>query len=443
MRNSRFKYLTKSIEDAELAAIDDGDVEAVTELDEDTMVESDGIAADAAELEATGDDIENATSDVGAADSIIETAESTITPDPEAPDEEPAGMSEEAAAIATEMLDYLLGERGLGVLVESPSMERFRSANSRYMVTKQAVESWKDSAKKAWDAVVAAVSGMLDKVMKFIERFLNQSLRIKKTADGMQKTAATANESKEKEVSAKSWGGAFAHVGVTAGDIDKVLATHKEATIGLANVMGGLKATVAEVNSAKGAPGGVTGILKSLKGAETDGDGVAYKGLVGNKTIKVTTTDGKTTVVADGTSTTPPEKVAIFSSQDMTAICGNVSALATQTYALQKLKGETSKAIAELKKVANSAARWNDATAKEGGKEEGAQAGAKDAKAAVMSAASSVSKLISMIPDMNVKVMTAALKAVSANLSAYGLSSSAPGEAKAKAGEPGKGLATV
>ncbi len=105
--------------------------------------------------------------------------------------EEAGGVSPEAAAALEPALECLYGLIGASAR-RRPSLESYGGTNSRRAATNLSMEDVKETAKKAWDAVIAAIKKAIQFISDFFFKIFNNADKLKKRAEELVKQAGAS-----------------------------------------------------------------------------------------------------------------------------------------------------------------------------------------------------------------------------------------------------------
>lgn len=189
---SRFgRGLVAAMEDEALDAA--GEVETGADSAEAAVAEVTAVSSD---IESATGDIDSAAADADTLDTIAEKVEAT---------EETGGLSPEAAEVvevAVEAIYARLGIRSNPI----PALEGFSDTNKRVRTTHIAVENWKETVKKIWQAIINAFKKVYDFVVSFVKGIMDANGKLAKRANALLAAAKGVNGvAKEKEIAAGSF----------------------------------------------------------------------------------------------------------------------------------------------------------------------------------------------------------------------------------------------
>ena len=221
--------------------VDTEAVEVVEEVQE--------VAEQAEEVSGDVAQVEEAEADVAVVEQIEEVLEKAV--------ESGEGISETAAEIAQIAVESM--QRRLGIkAAKMPSLESFGSASSRVTATRVALEGIKDTAKKAWEAIVAFVKSIAEKVVNFFKGMFDITVRLQNRADKLKAKAAANKGTPDGKVDSKAVYTAF------RGD--------------KANVKPYLNTAYGQVGSVIEVPKLINGLVDVVKGAG-EGEGALEKAM--------------------------------------------------------------------------------------------------------------------------------------------------------------------
>ncbi len=189
---SRFgRGLVAAMEDEALDTV--GEVETGADSAEAAVAEVTAVSSD---IEAATGDIDSAAADADTLDTIAEKVEAT---------EETGGLSPEAAEVvevAVEAIYARLGIRSNPI----PALEGFSDVKKRVRTTHIAVEDWKETVKKIWQAIINAFKKVYDFVVSFVKGIMDANAKLAKRANALLAGAkGVTGAAKEKEISAGSF----------------------------------------------------------------------------------------------------------------------------------------------------------------------------------------------------------------------------------------------
>lgn len=112
------------------------------------------------------------------------------------------GLDRNGAMILQIGLEQLCARVGIEpTSMPMPSMESFGGASSRVFATKKAMESVQETAKKVWEAIMAAIKRAGEWLANFWKTLTDSNHRLKARAEKLAAAArATSGEAKEKEI---------------------------------------------------------------------------------------------------------------------------------------------------------------------------------------------------------------------------------------------------
>lgn len=147
------------------------------------------LTSDAGEVEELVAATEEAEADLETVEQLQEVAEDSV--------EQGEGLSEQSAEIAEIAIESIHARLGISRRV-IPSLESFGSSNSRVAATRIAIEGFKDTVKRIWEAIKAAFARLMDKIKGFFmglfkntdslsKHLENLKARVQQMDDGMKK----------------------------------------------------------------------------------------------------------------------------------------------------------------------------------------------------------------------------------------------------------------
>lgn len=429
--------------------------EALLEVAENAEEVQEGVAA----IESLALAIEEATDEVEEVANVLDTVEEVAGGEEPAPVEgenlpaEPApvgdGLTEGEAVLAEEAFRQAF--RRLNGAVNTPrlmpSMENFKSTNSRRTATRIGLENVMDTIRSVWEKIVAAINTLWTKIQELWKKFTDANASLEKAAKALKdKVAATKGDAPTGEASefeSERLSGMFpTSDALKASDVLGYVSTH----LSLIGTVG------AGVNKMKALYDDVVTSLKSSSdavNARNISAAAAIKEIVAMCDIKGTldlsvgehSVSGTHVYVGgnviefkydiksadkDEVSATfslgfqemdkRPEntKVAVASLDDLKAVCDKVLVLA-------KENGELVKNMEAMKKSVDtmiaSVSKWASASNKDGNSEQ--LAALRERGRVVTSAARSTGTLMSSTTGQNIRAGRAAVAFVSACLGKY------------------------
>jgi hypothetical protein len=381
------------------------------------------VAEDANEIQQETESMEDAVADAETLDMIANTAEKSV--------EEGEGMDPVAAEIAEVAVESIYAR--LGVERKAiPSLESFGSAGSRKSATRIAIEDWKDTVKKVWEAVKKFFVNLYEKIKNFILNVINTFRSLEKAAKSMKaRVLDLKGEAKEKTIKDKSLakGLGRGETGtVTAAkaietvkliqeigkDSPKVSETASEALSTIAKITTDIKQIIEEKNIHKveAASEDFISTVRSKLPPESqplfngdkiiidvkeEGNGIAY-----SVTVKH--------------SDKGAEELNVLTKQEMITICDEVVTLA-------KNIDEASKSIKKVEEMTKNVTKIVDGIIKlasEGIEEEQVKRNLNLVRSIVLSLGSATTKIASIILGVSTKTGRAALSYVAKSMNQYG-----------------------
>lgn len=180
------KGLIAAMEDGDLEGLEGGEFEGGDEAASTAMMDvaeqESEVVEEVAAIESLSFAIEEAIEDVGAAEEIVETVEEVAEADGEGGE----GLTEGEAIIAEEALKICMRRLAPGREQILPSMESFRSANSRKTATRVGLEGVVDTIKSVWEKIIQAIKAMWDKLVAFFKKITNANTSLEKAAKALK-----------------------------------------------------------------------------------------------------------------------------------------------------------------------------------------------------------------------------------------------------------------
>jgi hypothetical protein len=167
-----------------------------TEVPAEVEAQAAEVAEDASEIHDETQAMEDAVADAETLDMIADTAEQSV--------EEGEGMDPVAAEIAEVAVESIYARLGVSRRA-MPSLESFGSSGSRKSATRIAVEDWKETVKKVWEAVKKFFINIWEKIKAFFANVFNAFRSLDKAAKSMKaRVEEIKGEPKEKTFKDKS-----------------------------------------------------------------------------------------------------------------------------------------------------------------------------------------------------------------------------------------------
>jgi len=337
-----------------IAAMEDDAPEVEINIDQGVPAEVEAqaaeVAEDAQDVQQEVQSMEDAVADAETLDMIADTAESSV--------EEGEGMDPVAAEIAEVAVESIYAR--LGVERKAiPSLESFGSAGSRKSATRIAIEDWKDTVKKVWEAVKKFFVNLYEKIKAFFLNVVNTFRSLEKAAKSMKaRVDGLKGEAKEKTIKDKSLA-----KGLGRGETGTVTAAKASETVKIMNQA--VKELPSSLDNAKQGLEfirDISGTAQKLLGAKEsekfDTAAKAYadamkknpiesKALFNGDVLAITTKDGEDSYAFSLTvkqSDKGGEELNVLSKQEMLNICDEVISLA-------KSIEETSKSMKKFEEI--------------------------------------------------------------------------------------------
>lgn len=371
------------------------------------------VEAESAAVQEESDDIDD---EVQALEDATEAADEleAMTDVAERAEEEGEGLDPVAAEVTEVAVESIYARLGIERKAV-PSMESFGSANTRKQATRIAIEDWKESLKKFWEAVKSFFKNLYEKIKSFISRIINFFMSIEKVAKRM-KTRVEAlpaeHTAKEAEFENKAVKKGFGHAGEGAAGVLAVLAGQQGMTNRLTDVARSISQTLLTGNGPTVSDEKFTNA--DLKDIASD----KYK-LFNNTTVKVEEKDGTVEVKVDEDKNGGEGKVKTLSKEDMLKICTTAERYGKDVAIAKKLIEEQDKITKAVTKAADNMIRLT-AKEMEKGDDKSATDTAKKAGKSIVSAGKSLTKVENVVLSLNAKAGKAALNYVAASLAQYG-----------------------
>lgn len=266
--------------------------------DLETAAELNEIAEDQSEIQEDADTVSDALDDVGELDAISEVMEDSV--------EKEEGMSEDAAelaVIATERICMRLNYKPKSAII--PSLESFGSAGSRLESTKIALEKISETLSKVWEAIKGFFSRIWESIKAFVKRVFDGAERLAARAEKVNERVAKAIEgdvkpNADKKIKLKKYSDIFyiRTEGEMLGRIESVVEGHVEATkLSSATNKGVAEFAGQALNASKDNNGVSAAINKAVKGI--NGLKLAYDTKVSVSDENQLKIDSKTNAGAD------------------------------------------------------------------------------------------------------------------------------------------------
>jgi hypothetical protein len=139
-----------------------------------------------AEVQQEGGEVEDLNTAIEEAVEDAETLEDTADVLEESVAEGGEGVDEAGAEIAEIAVESLCRRLGIKKKV-MPALEGFKSANSRVVSTRIALEGFKDVIGRAWAAIKSAFATLWTKITAFLDSVLNANTKLKAAAEAAKK----------------------------------------------------------------------------------------------------------------------------------------------------------------------------------------------------------------------------------------------------------------
>lgn len=419
-----------------IAAMEDEEIVDVPEVVEEEVpagveMEVADVADEGGDLAGDVEALEDAIEDTETLDQIADVAAASA--------EEGEGMDPVAAEITEVAVEAIYARLGL-TQKAMPAMESFGSAGSRKAATRIAAEGWKESVKKAWDAVVKFFKNIYEKIKNFLDKFFNANTRLLAAAKKLLASVNAKEGTQTGEVKSAAAKGFAAKSGtVGARDIEGVLTLHTEIvgsftkTSALAGKMvsdfsgiavkgaADAKAMASLVEQEIGAKGEeASKIMESVAKKGEQGGHLLYGGYefkfedalkTGEKKgFFKGTMDFVRGAVAEGKEV----KITPLSKPEMVSVVNKVTELGQANAEFKKIQKDLTNIVNSVVKIANSLANIVEKSADEEGKK-----AVSEMRSAVNATGSFIAKGSARLPAMNVAAGKAALNVVAACLATY------------------------
>lgn len=458
-----------------ITAMEEGDIEGLGEAvrtDEVEVQAADDLAEVADQVEEVTEEqtaieslafaIEESIDNVEEAEEVVETVAEVAGTDPEGEaGGEAEGLTEGEAQLAEEA--FRLAFKKLGGAPNMPSMESFRSSNSRVSATKFALEGFMDTVRSVWQRILEAIRNLWGKVKAFFKKITDANKSLEKSAKSMKERVKKVTKTPSKNDDGEEFENAslVEEFPVSSGKLNgghvktliKDIVASSVSTISnmraYEDALNNLPNTVAEDSTSKDIIGyterivssavtSITGVATTVKAddREVEVEGaivyigrrspratakiqfeVTPKNATGNniesidKSIELSYEFGD--AVGNFTSET---KVERGTSSELTSICDEVSTMSKENAKLavlvDRIEAKTAKALSAFSKDADSRVKGPD------------EKTVKDLRAAYSLFQSAVSResaviasFLSAVGSLNVKAGRQALRYVNASLS--------------------------
>lgn len=206
------KGFVLSMEDAEVAI--NNPEEVTVEVSGEVEQQAAEVETDAAEIVEGSDEVVAAVEEAETLDTIIEVVEPTVV------ETDGEGMEPVAAQVAEVAVESICSR--LGIQYTKMSMEAFGSSNNRVTATRLAVEGWKETVARVWEAVKKFFTTIWEKLKALWSKIAGFATNLEKQATKL-KEAAKSVKGEVKEAKFKAAGIAKA-VGANFGEVTAVLA---------------------------------------------------------------------------------------------------------------------------------------------------------------------------------------------------------------------------
>jgi hypothetical protein len=424
----RSKGFIAAMEDEEvidMSGVAEEEVPAGVEMEVTDVADEGGDLADDVEA------LEDAIEDTETLDQIADLAAASA--------EEGEGMDPVAAEITEVAVEAIYARLGL-TQKAMPSMESFGSAGSRKAATRIAAEGWKESVKKAWDAVVKFFKNIIEKIMAFLDKFFNANTRLMAAAKKMLASVNAKEGTQTGEVKSAAAKGFAAKSGtVGAREIEGVLTLHTEivGSFTKASALAGkmvnsfagvsvkssadaaaMKSLVEQEIESKGAE--VSTVMESVAKKGTQGGHLLYGGYEFKFDDALKTGEkkgffkGTMDFVRGAVSEGKEVKITPLSKPEMVSVVNKVSELGQANADFKKIQKDLTNIMNSVVKIANSVANIAEKNTDEEGKK-----AVSEMRNAATATGSFIAKGSSRLPAMNVAAGKAALNVVAACLATY------------------------
>jgi len=193
------KGLIAAMEDGDLEGLEGtevvGDDEAASTAMMDVAEQESEVVEEVTAIESLSFAIEEAIEDVGAAEEIVDTVEEVAEADGEGGE----GLTEGEAIIAEEALKICMRRLAPGREQILPSMESFRSANSRKTATRVGLEGVVEKIKSVWEKILQAIKAMWTKLVTFFKKVTDANISLEKAAKALKEKVRSNKQVKVKE----------------------------------------------------------------------------------------------------------------------------------------------------------------------------------------------------------------------------------------------------
>lgn len=327
--------------------VDTEAVEVVEEVQE--------VAEQAEEVSGDVAQVEEAEADVAVVEQIEEVLEKAV--------ESGEGISETAAEIAQIAVESM--QRRLGIkAAKMPSLESFGSASSRVTATRVALEGIKDTAKKAWAAIVNFVKSIAEKIKTFFKGLFDTNTRLLNRAEKIKARASETKGTPEGKVDAKA---VFAGFRGDKGNVATYLANATELVSGSEKVAKSLTNALSTSNDLdKEAAAKAMTSIKSVQPSsevlkkagisdEQKGDAFMMAEMFGGANLVVVApTDGKVfvkVVTGEEMKADKPE-MDVLTTSEVSSVCDQVKATVTAVTRMKDIVPAFDKAVKAIDALA-------------------------------------------------------------------------------------------
>lgn len=429
---ARNKGLIIALEDADLDQATAGASEA--EIPESQLEVEEGVQeveADVANVEELVTAVEDAEADAETLGEIEGVMEESI--------EEGEGLDETSAELAEVAVESIRLRLGFAPSRTLPALESFGSKNSRLTATKIALEGVVETIKKVWEAIQKAFFAVWQKIKDFYNKFFTNTEKVKKLAQQLkQKARETKGTAANKTIDASGVAKALNYEGKASLDsVKRLMSNHVAVSKGvlagkdrlneaIAVITDGLKKP-ADFNVEKLVEAGKKFIsvvaVETTVTEEGSSSTVVSGPFVGGQSVKMSFkgegNDTRFSYEVINAEKKAEVAIPVLSTSEAETAADQVIQLmaSTDEYKKQQQKIEAlNKNMVEVAKTAISAASAIEKATSEEADVTGKVAAMRKA---VTSMNSVSSRMITMVPSMNVQLGKAVLKYVDLSLKQY------------------------
>ena len=417
-----------------------------------TVAENDAEAAVATVNEVVDDikedveTLEDAVEDIGELEAQTEVVEDTLEDGGE-------GMTEDHAKSVEIAVESIFKRLGVDPKKSKKlvSTEAFGSTHTRKQATQVTLEGFKETLVTLWKRIVEYTKQIWDKLLKFYEQYVSDTGRLKKGLEALYKQVKAANGSpKEAELKAFGLVKAFWDFNANEPKADEIIANHIAVTKSGLQFADGVTSVAEDILSVvkKGANEGESDVDTSGMGAIVEKSNKLLMSAIGGKEeagpffngnlFKLETNgEGEAKLGAAGFGFVVNNKISEKGKDTIAALdkagCEKVLAEAKELLSLtEKFKEKQAKVKAfqnAIDKIADTVISAVNKMADDG---EGKKEGLTQARTFINKANITYTKVLSTVPGMNINVVKAAMNYVQASLRNMGEASAAQIEDKTK-----------